>query len=218
MTRIVLIRPGSTDYDDQARLLGTLEMPMNKRGMEQVEEAVRHLTQGGVHLDAIYSSPCDPAYSTALAIAEAHGVSKVRKLDELRNVDPGLWQGLPETNIRKRYPKVFRQGRDKPQSICPPQGETLSDACRRLAKVINRAIRKHDVFALVAAEPMATVIRCTLQQRGPSVASCLSGEETSTAVQCFESNEFDVASFVDSEQEYDSAPLAVTPVAEETAE
>lgn len=196
MSTIVLIRPGCTDYDEQSRLVGSLEMPMNDAGVQQVEEIVRHLQQEDVQLEAIYTSPSDPACSTARAIAEALQSVKVKELEELRNVDQGLWQGLPEADVRKRYPQFFRNGREKPQTICPPEGETLVDACERLQKVLNKGIRKYDVLAVVAADPIASVIRCTLQERGLAVACCLSGEHDRKAVEFFETESFDVSRFV----------------------
>ena len=87
MSTIVLIRPGQTDYDEQSRLTGTLELPLNDAGGEQVEQIVRHLQQEGIRLEAIYTSPVDPACSTARAIAEAQQGVKVKELEELRNVN-----------------------------------------------------------------------------------------------------------------------------------
>ncbi len=216
MSTIVLIRPGCTDYDAQSRLLGTLEMPMNYQGMEQVEEAVQQLQQQGIRLQAILASPADPACSTARAIATAQGGVKVKELEELRNVDQGLWQGLPEADVRKRYPKVFRNGRQTPQSICPPEGETLGDACQRMHKVINKAIKKHDVFAIVVCDPVATVIRCTLQRRSPALNACLCGEEGRKAIEVFETSGFDSQAFVNAIQHTSQAP-AESPAETEVA-
>lgn len=208
MSKIVLIRPGCTDYDQQSRLLGTLEMPMNTEGLDQVQTIIRHLKQKDLKLEAIIASPTDPASSTARAIAESQPGVKVKELDELRNVDQGLWQGLPEADVRKRYPRVFRSAREKPQTICPPQGESLGEACARLQKVLNKAIRKHSVFAVVVADPVATVIRCTLQDRCPSVSDCLCGEETQDFIEVFETDNFDSTSFLNSEQCGEPAPVS----------
>lgn len=214
MSTIVLIRPGQTSYDEQSRLLGTLEMPLNAAGLEQVENIVRHLQQEHVKLEAIYTSPADPACSTACAIAESQQGVKVKQVDELRNVDQGLWQGLPESEVRKRYPQFFRIGREKPQTICPPEGETLGDACERIQKVLNKAVRKYNVVAVVAAEPIASVIRCALQARGLTVASCLSGEKKGELVEFLTTDNFDATSFVNWENR-EAAKVAVDPAAQQ---
>lgn len=196
MATVILIRAGWTDYDDQHRLVGTLDLPLNQRGVDQIREAVSLLEERKIRLEAIYTSPEDPACATAHVLAESQTSAKVRELDELRNVNQGLWQGLPEADIRKRFPKLFKNGKDSSVAICPPEGETLSDACQRLVRVLTKAIRKHDVFAIVAPEPLATVIRCTLQHRQPRVTACLCGEEQKELIQILEADAFDAESFL----------------------
>jgi broad specificity phosphatase PhoE len=200
MSTVVLIRAGFTDYDDHHRVLGTLDMPVNERGVEQIREINRQLLAKGIRLQAILTSPDDPACGTAHAIAEVQPGAKVKELDELRNVNQGLWQGLPESDIRKRFPRLFRSGKEDVTAICPPEGETLSDACQRLERVIAKAMRKHEVLGIVAPEPLATVIRCTLQHRRPHVTACLCGEESQELVHVLESTTFEAAHFVAAEE------------------
>ncbi|MCA9058748.1 MAG: histidine phosphatase family protein, partial [Planctomycetaceae bacterium] len=68
---VVLIRAGWTDYDDQHRLLGTLDMPVNDKGTEQIRTLVRQLQDADLRLQAVFSCPEDPAASTAAAIHES---------------------------------------------------------------------------------------------------------------------------------------------------
>ncbi len=198
MSQIVLIRPGQTDYAADSRLLGVLEMPINQVGMQEIQEILTEISMSDPKIEAIFSTPGDPASGTARAISEQFNGVPIRELEELRNVDQGLWQGLPESDVRKRYPRLFRACREKPQTICAPEGESLSNACQRLSGVLNKAIQKYDVFAIVAVEPIATVIRCTLQQRGPTLASCLCGEGRKL-LEYFEASEFDSGTFVNFE-------------------
>ena len=112
MSTVILIRAGFTDYDEHHRVLGTLDMPVNERGVAQIRQITQELQSKGIRLQAILTSPDDPACTTAHAIAEAQGGVKVKELDELKNVNQGLWQGLPESDIRKRFPRLFRSGKD----------------------------------------------------------------------------------------------------------
>ncbi len=211
MSKVILIRAGCTDYDDQHRVMGTLDMPVNERGVEQIREINRQLQVNGLRLQAILTSPDDPACGTAHAIAEIQTGAKVKELEELRNVNQGLWQGLPESDIRKRFPRLFRSGKEDVTAICPPEGETLSDACQRLERVLTKAMKKYEVLAIVAPEPLATVIRCTLQHRRPHVTACLCGEESTELIQVMESTTFEAAHFAAAEetQTAESAHVAV---------
>lgn len=210
MATIVLIRPGCTDYDNQSRLLGRLEMPLNDDGRSEVASVVDCLNERQLQPQIVYSAPVDPARASAQAIADAAGV-KVKEIKELCNVDQGLWQGLPESDVRKRYPKVFRMGREQPQAICPPEGESLGDACERMKKVLNKAISRYSVFAVVVPDPVASVIRCTLEGRGMELGSCLSGEATQESIEIFEADSFEVEPFVN------AVHSAGEPVQKETA-
>ena len=43
MVHFVLIRPGSTDYDVQARIQGSLDIPLNERGRMELAAALAPL-------------------------------------------------------------------------------------------------------------------------------------------------------------------------------
>ena len=65
-------------------------------------------------------------------------------------------------------PKVYRQGQETPDELCPPGGEAIRDAKERVVKAIRKIVRKSGdaVVAFVVPDPMAAV-----------VASVLSGNE-----------------------------------------
>ena len=69
MLRIVLVQPGATDFDEQWRIKGSLDIPLNRNGSSQVDRTVLELAS--VELDAIYVSPSESALQTAAALANA---------------------------------------------------------------------------------------------------------------------------------------------------
>jgi broad specificity phosphatase PhoE len=162
MLRFLLIRPGATDFDDQGRIKGTLDIPMNGNGATQVARTVGELN--GVQIDAVYTAPCRSARETASAIA-ARGGLRVKSLDQFENVDHGLWQGKLIEEVRQTQPRVFRQCQEHPETVCPPGGEPLGEAQARVGKALAKLIGRHKkgVVALVVPEPLASIVRCTLQ-------------------------------------------------------
>ena len=54
MLRIVLIRPGSTDYDVQERIQGSLDIPLNEQGLAEVAATVEQLRDKGI--ETIYAA------------------------------------------------------------------------------------------------------------------------------------------------------------------
>ena len=121
MVQIVLIRPGSTDYDEQGRIQGTLDIPLNEQGTREVQRIVDELRT--LSINAIYCGPCQCVCQTATAIADALG-AKLKVVDTLRNIDHGLWQGMLIDDVKRKQPKVYRQWQEQPEIICPPEGET----------------------------------------------------------------------------------------------
>ena len=158
MLRIVLIRPGSTQYDEQGRIRGTLDVPLSENGAHQAARAAFELT--ALPIEVVYSSPCQPAWETAEAIAESTG-AKLKRIDRLQNLNQGLWQGKRIEEVRLTQPRVYKQYQDRPETVCPPQGEMLGDAQQRVDTAMNKIVRKHrsGTVALVVPEPLASLVR-----------------------------------------------------------
>jgi probable phosphoglycerate mutase len=85
----------------------------------------------------------------------------------------GLWQGMPVDEIRRKQPKVFRQWQEEPTSVCPPEGETFADVHARVLEGLRKPLKKGIPFAIVAPEPLATLIGCVLKGEEPRLAAPL---------------------------------------------
>jgi broad specificity phosphatase PhoE len=158
MVRIVLIRPGCTDYDDQGRIQGTLEMPLCEAGGREASKMANTLQ--GLGIQRIYTSDSNPALETAAILSSVLGV-KVKKLENMQNLDLGLWQGLLVEEVKRKQPKVYRQWQEHPEVVRPPQGETVAEAQERVAHVLQWILRKHPdgVIAVLLPEPLASLAR-----------------------------------------------------------
>ncbi len=163
MIQFLLIRPGSTDFDEQGRITGTLDIPLGDVGVLQVGQVVGELHD--TRIDHLYSSPSRSAEQTAQALASDHRL-KVKVLDDLQNLDHGLWQGKLVEEVKQGQPKVFRQLQDHPETVCPPQGEPVGNALERVKALISRLLRKHrsGTVAIVAPEPVASFVRAALSR------------------------------------------------------
>lgn len=163
MTQVVLIRPGATVYDEQNRVQGVLDIPLSDRGLAEVAQLAERLA--GVELSALYCGPGESVARTAEAVGRSVGL-RPKRLDDLRNLDQGLWQGLQIDEIRRRNTKIFNQWIEDPLTVCPPQGETIENALDRIKCALKPLIRRHreDVIGLVVAEPIAQLIACYLRR------------------------------------------------------
>jgi probable phosphoglycerate mutase len=72
MSRFFLVRPGCTEFDEQQRIQGRLDLPLSCKGVEQVERLLAELADRP--LDKVYCCPTEPALTTARQLAQAHGI------------------------------------------------------------------------------------------------------------------------------------------------
>lgn len=174
LSTVVLIHPCCTDFDEQNRVQGRLNLPLNARGEAQLQELATQLQ--AAPMDVIYTSRCEPARSTAAALGEALGLT-VKELDDLENLDQGLWQGLQVEDLRRKHPKVFRQWQEAPETVCPPQGETVEAALDRIRHAFEKPLRRGIPFAIVAPDPLAELIAYYLTGRKIELGSSLCCEK-----------------------------------------
>ncbi len=158
MLRIVLIRPGSTDYDEQERIQGALDIPLSSQGVSEVARITDELRDK--EIEVVYAFPCQPVLQTAEAVARGLHV-KVKRLSGMQNLNHGLWQGMLLSEVRHKQPKVYRQWQEQSENVCPPEGEMLSEAQQRVRAALTKLLKRHKegVIALVVSEPLATLVR-----------------------------------------------------------
>ena len=158
MVQIVLIRPGSTDYDKFGRIQGTLDVPLNEEGSAEVARLIEEVR--GLGIETVYFSPHQSAEQTAEAIAQALDI-RAKKLERMQNLDYGLWQGMAIEEVRVKQPRVYRQWQEQPEIVCPPSGEMLNQAGERVEAAMTRLLKRHreGAIGIVAPESLASLVR-----------------------------------------------------------
>jgi probable phosphoglycerate mutase len=163
MLQIILIRTGLTEFERQGRVQGTLDIPLCEDGRREVANMVADLRSKPI--GAVYAGPGQSAEQTAEALSSALDI-KAKTFDQLQNLDYGLWQGMLVADVRTKQPKVYRQWQEQPETVCPPQGETIGVAKQRVQAIIAKLAKKHKaggVVAVVVPEPLASVFRNVLR-------------------------------------------------------
>lgn len=187
MTIVAVVRPGWTDFDEQHRLIGALELPLNARGVTQVASLIEQLRTLSAPPEAILCGMAQPVTCTADAIAAAFDLTP-RKSDELSNLNQGLWQGSTIEDIGRRMPRVFNQWQEAPETICPPEGEPWEEAVDRVRRVLKKPLRKFDSLVIVASEPLASLVSSVLTGEPPDLTSAFSEEPGDPIAEIFESS------------------------------
>lgn len=160
--KVLIVRPGSTELDEQGRIAGTLDLSMSPAGIEQISKLAVELND--MRFDKIFAGPGAAARQTAELIAKNRKV-KVKLDDDLRNLDYGLWHGKRLEELRKTQPKLVKMWQDQPQSVCPPNGETVEQLIVRVERFVKKLTRKNKTgsIVIITAEPVACVVKSILE-------------------------------------------------------
>ncbi|MFN8643392.1 MAG: histidine phosphatase family protein [Candidatus Binatia bacterium] len=128
MTTLVLLRHGVTDWNEQGRLLGWAEIPLNERGRAQAAAAAAALRE--LPVAAIVASPQRRAQETATIVAAALGLAVETEAD-LAEVWVGHWQGQTAAQLAE-HADVWRYFAD-PLHRCDAIEPTEEVAARVVA-------------------------------------------------------------------------------------
>jgi len=132
------MRHGETAWNNQRRVMGRLEIPLNRQGTAQSRRVAKLLPE--LEVRAIYSSPLKRALDTAFIIAGSQSLT-VETDANLTEVAFGRWEGLQFEELVKD-PAYHHFLRD-PLGAAVPGGETLPAVQKRGLRALRRAMREY---------------------------------------------------------------------------
>ncbi len=134
MKRIYLIRHGRPAFPGgETYCLGKSDFPLSEEGRTQAAMLSRYIES--LDVSQIWSSSLDRAKETARIISAGRWQPMSDAgMDELSS---GLWDGLPFSEIKVRWPELYAQrGSDK--SLQPPEAELPEDGAIRALAALER--------------------------------------------------------------------------------
>jgi len=159
---LILIPWPETVWTAAGRIAGRTPLPLTEVGQKRAREWAVRLSSG--RLSPVYSGTETASLETARVIAD-YCRARRKPMEALAEVDSGLWDGLTVTELKRRYPKVFKRWYDDPSSVCPPEGEDVVDAATRLQGALERVGRRlaGRQVALVTGPVALGIVRCLLE-------------------------------------------------------
>jgi broad specificity phosphatase PhoE len=153
MTRFYLVKTGRTMFEDQQRLDCLVGSPLTAQGLSEALAAAEQFA--GIAVSSIYCGPGEAEAQTGRILSDMLRVRRTIR-PELHGFDYGLWQGLALAEMKQRQPRLYRQWKHSPGSLCPPGGETLAEAALRLRNEFVWMTKHHagDAAVLVVLRPM----------------------------------------------------------------
>lgn len=135
-----LVRHGETDWNQDKRIQGRTDIPLNGRGRAQARALAERLAD--LSLDEIYASDLLRARETAdiIAARQPRAVA-VSARPDLRECHYGLWEGLTREEVARRFPADWQAWLASGESSCPTDGEDFLSLSERAGRVFDQAAR-----------------------------------------------------------------------------
>lgn len=139
--KIILVRHGETDYNQQGKIMGWLDIPLNQAGKLQAQLAATSLKTEKI--DAIYSSDLKRASQTAQEIADTHGLTPILT-NKLRERQLGVLQGKTWDEVNLNH-KIIVEKLDDAADLDwkAHQGESYRELWNRVDSILQQIIQQH---------------------------------------------------------------------------
>jgi alpha-ribazole phosphatase/probable phosphoglycerate mutase len=169
-TDLLLIRHAHTSSNggSTAVLSGRTDLPLSARGWHEVTLLARRVRD--THVDAIYSSPLRRARDTASAF-ELDAALRVQLCPELQEIDCGFLDGLPLTEVKRRFPRYWTANlRQNDDRFRWPGGESYREFRARSLSAIRRLAQAHGgrTIAIVTHAGVISQIIGALERLSPA--------------------------------------------------
>jgi probable phosphoglycerate mutase len=185
MTRVYLVRHGTTDWNKEEIFRGRVDCKLNETGQTEARALAEYFKD--IPVEFIYSSPLSRATETAQVIAAAKGLP-VLSDPAFMDMDFGAWQGMPLREVKEKYPELYRLWREQPQATTPPGGENLAQVRARAWEGLRRVVQENPEKALliISHRVVTKVLICAVL--GLDDSHFWQIQQDTTAVNCFQYN------------------------------
>jgi len=161
-TRLILVRHGETIANRSYRYIGISDEPLSEHGLAQAQQLAGALSI--LPINAVYTSPLQRAYRTAMPIAERLGL-EAGQLDALSECSFGAWEGLTRAEVMASGEEhaLHLQAWERNAALAPPGGESFAEMRRRVCSAVERLALEHpdQAIALVSHVGPIKVLLCT---------------------------------------------------------
>lgn len=158
-TRLILVRHAETRANREFRYIGARDDALTEQGQAQAEQLAEALST--LPVVAIYSSPRQRAYHTALPIAARHALT-VQVVDDLCECDFGDWEGMSRAEVLAQDAEHLLAW-ERDTSLAPPGGESLEAMHSRVSSLVEQLAQAHPDQTVVLVSHVGPIkaVLCT---------------------------------------------------------
>lgn len=136
---ITFIRHGTTEYNEQNRVQGSSDIPLSKKGYNDIEKVdLKH-----TNYDYYFHSPLMRSRDTLYGIMEKYGTipdpKNVIETSYVTERGYGIFEGLTPTEIEEQYPSSYNEWLVN-ENVTGENIESIEDVISRIQKFIAKSI------------------------------------------------------------------------------
>ena len=166
MTRLIFIRHGQSEANEQNRFAGHTDVPLTELGIAQAKCAAEYITKRE-KIDKIYSSDLQRSHNTALPVSEITDIP-INDAKELREICAGDWEGRLANEIEVEYEKEFYTWRHDFSNARLPGGESVQEVYERVVPFVKKIAKENEGLTLLFASHASPIraVDCNAQGWG----------------------------------------------------
>ena len=140
MATLYIVRHGETEWNAAGRIQGHTDVALSEKGRRQAQAVGRRLASVAFH--AAYASDLCRASETARIIVGERDVP-LATTPQLREYHKGIFEGLTNPEIERRYPEQFAASVVNDLDFAPTGGESIRQTTARLAAFVAHLQEHH---------------------------------------------------------------------------
>lgn len=156
MTKLLLIRHGESEANNQGFFAGQYDAVLMPKGVEQAEKTARYIVEKYAPVK-VYASDLKRAYDTAIPIVKLVGTDIITE-HGVREIYAGKWQKMPFDELEKIYTDEYNVWLNDIGNACCSGGESVKELSKRVMTSLT-AIAKENYGETIAVVTHATPIR-----------------------------------------------------------
>lgn len=156
MTKLLLIRHGESEANNNGFFAGQYDVPLMPKGIEQAEKTAKYIVERYAPTK-IYASDLKRAYCTAVPISKLIGVDIITN-QGIREIYAGKWQQMFFDELEKKFSDEYTVWLNDIGNACCNDGESVKELSERVMTTLT-AIAEENHGETIAVATHATPIR-----------------------------------------------------------
>ena len=137
--KITFIRHGTTEYNIQERVQGNIDIPLSKKGLDDINTVKLKKT----NYDLYYHSPLSRSKDTLLGILLNHHLlldeTKIYENEYITERGYGIFEGLTKKEIQEKHPDLYNEWMIN-ENVQHESIETVENVVKRIETFVSKMI------------------------------------------------------------------------------